>query len=194
PAQDEVALFLERHQVRVELGQKAELGLLPFLSGRAAGEVGADDGELALRGVEAQFHIAALCIEFGRAVTDHHIARFVPGVNRHTRITLFFGQLEMPLEARQFFEASRQVRGLGLDLLHANTIGAMAGQPAFDPLAGGGAVAVEIEAGEFEQGSSPWWLPTRKRLNRAGWRRRSCNSRSIRACCALASLRPRRAA
>jgi hypothetical protein len=52
-------------QVRVQLLQKAELGLLALFARGAAGKVGADDGELARGRVKAQFQVAAFGVELG---------------------------------------------------------------------------------------------------------------------------------
>src|ERR1700756_241259 len=51
--QDELALGLERHQVRVDQVEEAELGGLALLAGRAAREVAADDAQLLERVLEA---------------------------------------------------------------------------------------------------------------------------------------------
>ena len=62
--EDELAFLPQAHQVRKDLRQEAELGLLALLAAAAAGEVAADDRQLALGGVVARFHPAALGVEF----------------------------------------------------------------------------------------------------------------------------------
>ena len=64
-AQDELPLALGGHEVRVEGIEKAVFGQLAFLARRAAGEIGADDGQLARGCVETQFDIPALGVKFG---------------------------------------------------------------------------------------------------------------------------------
>ena len=92
-AQDELPLLLQLGQMREELGQEAEFGLLPVLSRRAAGEVAADQRQLGARRVKAQFQVATLGVEFARAVTDDDVARFVPRVHSHARVTLLLRKL-----------------------------------------------------------------------------------------------------
>ena len=146
-AQDEIALALERHQVGVHLIQKAELGRLALLARTAAGEVGADEGMLTTGRVKAQLHIAALGIKLGGVEAHHHIAGLQAGVDAHAGVALFFGQMEVALQARDLFKFVGQVRRLGLDLLHANTIGSGLGKPGLQAFAGGGTDAVEVQAG-----------------------------------------------
>ena len=67
----------------VELGQEAELGLLAFLAGGAAGEIGAHDRHLSRWRVKAQLYIPALGVKFGRVVAHHHFRRFVARVDTH---------------------------------------------------------------------------------------------------------------
>ena len=98
--------FFSAHQVRVEVVEEAELGLLPLLARGAAGKVAADDRELALRRVEAQFQVAAFGVELRAAEADDHVAGLVPGVNRHARIALLLGEVEVALEAGQLLEAA----------------------------------------------------------------------------------------
>ena len=145
--QDEITLAFEGHQVRVELGQKAELGGLALFAGGAAGKVGADDGVLAGGRVKAQLHITAFGVKLGRVVADHHIAGFQARVDTHARIALFLGQVEVALEPGQVLKFLGQVGRLGLDLLHANTIEAGLRKPGFQAFAGGRTDAVEVQAG-----------------------------------------------
>ena len=78
---------------------------------------------------------------------------------------------------------------LGLDLLHAHTIGADAFGPGLEALVGGRADAVQVERDETEHAAMSCddraTAPTH-------WPRTSCSSRSRPACCASASSRPRR--
>ena len=61
---DEIALGLQAHEVRVELGKEAEFRELAFLAGGATRKVRADDRQLARRCVKAQFHVSAFTIKF----------------------------------------------------------------------------------------------------------------------------------
>ena len=72
-AQDEVALGLQAHEVRMHLCQEAELGLLAFFARGATGKVRADDRQPARRRVKAQLHISAFCIELGRSIAYDYI-------------------------------------------------------------------------------------------------------------------------
>ena len=153
-AKDEFALRFKRHQVQVELGQETILGLLADFARGAAGEIGADDGEFAAWCVKTQLDVTALGVEFIGAVTDHHLAGFVAAVHPGAGITLFLGELEIALHARQGFKAVLDIAVLRLDLLHTNTIGAVLIQPRLQAFAGGGANAVEVEAGQFEHGDT----------------------------------------
>ena len=80
-------------------------------------------------------------------------ARRLLRVEADARVAFFLGKVEMAAQACQFLEASAHIRRLCLDFLHANTIRLMLGEPVFHPLAGGGTDAVEVEAGQFEQGN-----------------------------------------
>jgi hypothetical protein len=60
--------------------------------------------------------------------------------------------MEVALEAGHLFEAAFDVAGLGLDLLHANTIRRQFAATLGHALGGGRTHAVEVEAGQFEQG------------------------------------------
>jgi YccS/YhfK family integral membrane protein len=151
-AQDELALGLQPHQVRVHGRQEAKLGLLALLARAAAGEVGADQRQLARRAVKAQLDIAALGVELGVAKTHAHVAGGMPAVDADAGIALFLGMVEIPGQAGELLEAPLHIRRLGLELLHANTIRALLVQPGLHPLGGRRADAIEVEAGELEQG------------------------------------------
>ena len=60
--------------------------------------------------------------------------------------------MKMTFQPRQALEPPRDVARLRFDLLYANTIGCSGFNPGFQPFAAGRANAVEVEAGEFEQG------------------------------------------
>ena len=81
----------------MEGGQEAVFGQLAFLARGAAGKVGADDRQLARRGVEAQFDIAAFGIELAAIKSDNHLTGLVPGINPDTGVTFFLGKMEMAL-------------------------------------------------------------------------------------------------
>ena len=49
----------------------------------------------------------------------------------------FFCKVKMALETRQGFEFAGYIGCLGLDFLHANTIGLGLGKPGLQPFAGG---------------------------------------------------------
>ena len=153
-AQHEVALAREPPQVRLEFVQEAELGLLPQLAGRAAGKITTDDGQFARGRVESQFQVAAFGVEFRRAVADDHVARQVPGVHGHPGIALLLRKVKIALQPRHLLEPTLHVAGLRLDLLQADAIGPGPGDPGFHALARGRTDAVQVEAGEFEQGVS----------------------------------------
>jgi hypothetical protein len=55
----------------------------------------------------------------------------VAGVEPHARVALLLGKVEMALEHADTVELAGHVGGLGLDLLHAHTIGP-ARQPGFE--------------------------------------------------------------
>ena len=154
-AQNEIALGFEGLQVRVHLGQKAELGLLTLLARRAAGKVAADDGMTRLGRVKTQLHVSALGVKLRRVVAHHHVAGFMAGVDAHAGVALFLGKVKVALQAGELLKAALHIVGLGLDLLHANTIRLVLGQPGFQAFGGGRADTVEVEAGQFKQGNSP---------------------------------------
>ena len=60
--------------------------------------------------------------------------------------------MKVALQPGHFVEAPDDIRRLGLDFLYANTIRTMLAHPRFKPLGRGGSDAVEIEAGQLEQG------------------------------------------
>jgi hypothetical protein len=138
---------LELLQVWVHFVEKSKFGLLALLARRTTGKVAADDGVLAVGRVKAQFHIAAFGIEFVAVKANDHVARLQAGIDAHTRVTLFLGKLEVAFEAVEYFKLVRHVGCLGLHLLHANTIRLCLLEPGDKPFAGGGADAIEVEAG-----------------------------------------------
>ena len=146
-AQDEIALGLQAHEVRMELGQEAELRQLAFFARRTAWKVGADDRELACRGVKAQLHVSSFAIKLCRSIANDYIGGLMPRVDAHSRIALFLGKVKVALQARHALEAVGHVRRLCLDFLHANTIRPRGDHPAFHALGRGRANAIEIEAG-----------------------------------------------
>jgi orotate phosphoribosyltransferase len=79
----------------------------------------------------------------------------VLAVDGDARIAFFLREMEVSPQAGQLLETAFDIRPLGLDLLHANTIGAGLGDPCFDALAVGRTNAIEIEAGQFEHEESP---------------------------------------
>jgi hypothetical protein len=101
--QDELALGLQGGQVRVHLGQEAELGGLALLAARTAGEVAADDAELAPGGVEALLDPAALGVELGRAEADAQIAGLLVRVEADARIALLLRVVEVAVQSRPRF-------------------------------------------------------------------------------------------
>ena len=131
----------------VKLFQESELGGLPVFPGGAAREVRADDGKLAAGRVKTQLHIATLRVELLGAVSHPDVARYGPGVDAHTGITLLLRKMEMPFQIAKGLELARNVRGLGFDFLDANTIGLRLGKPGFKAFAGGGTDAVQVQAG-----------------------------------------------
>ena len=145
-AQDELALALELRQMRIELVEEAELGLLALLSGRAARKIAADDGAPRAGCVKAQLDVASLGVKLMRAIADPHIAWLVPGVDANARITLLLRKMKITAQTGQCLEASLDIGGLRLDLLHANTIGTDFGQPGLQALGRRGADAVEVDA------------------------------------------------
>jgi hypothetical protein len=151
-AQDELALAFERHQVRVHEGEKAVFGFLALGARRATGKVSTDQRELSRGRVNTQFHITAFGVKFATVKTHHHVARFVAGVHAHAGIPFFLGAVKVAIQARQRFKTAAQVRGLRLDFLYTNTIGLVPGEPRLQSFGAGRADAVEVEAGQFEQG------------------------------------------
>src|SRR5947207_7875868 len=83
--QDELALALERTQMRAHQREKAVLRLLPLLAAGAARKVAADDAQLALWRVVAQLDIAAFGVELGLADALLQVARLVARVQADTR-------------------------------------------------------------------------------------------------------------
>jgi hypothetical protein len=155
-AQHELALFLERQQVRKEALEKAELGQLPLFARAAARKVAADDRELALaRRVEAQFEVAAFGVELGVAPADHDLAGRMLRVDGGAGVALLLGEMKVALQARHFLEAAFDVARLDPDLLHANTIRRKFGHPVGHAFGSGRAQAIEIETGQFEHKEIP---------------------------------------
>ena len=63
----------------------------------------------------------------------------------HARVALLLGAVEVPLQARHVVEPAVEVARLGLELLHADTIGADVLGPFDEALAGCGSDAVKVE-------------------------------------------------
>ena len=80
------------------------------------------------------------------------MAGFMAGVNPHARIALFLRALEVTVQTGQLLEDAYKIALLSLDLLHTHTIWLGFFKPALQPFAAGRADAVEVKAGECEQG------------------------------------------
>ena len=138
----------------VDQVQKPELGLLAFFTRRTTRKVAADDGQLGSRLVKPQFNIPAFSIELGAAKAQNHVAGLMQRVDTDARVALFLGEVKVSFHACQRFKPVPHVVGLGLDLLHTNTIWCMSLQPGLQAFAVRRADAVEVEAGQFERGVS----------------------------------------
>lgn len=152
-AQHKLAFAFQAHQVGVHLGQKAELGGLAVFAGGAAGKVAADDGELAGGRIKARLHVSSFGIELFRVKACNHIAGLVAAVDAHARVAALLRKMEDAGHACQGVKLAGDIRSLGLDLLHANTIRAGRSDPVLHTLGSGRTNAVEVEAGQFEKGS-----------------------------------------
>ena len=95
-------------------------------------------------------------VELAAVKSDHDIAGLVAGVNAHAGVAFFLGKLKMPRHTGQHVELARHIVGLGFDFLDANTIGLGLRDPGLDAFGGGRANAVQVQAGQFKQGISPW--------------------------------------
>ena len=115
---------------------------LPLFTRGPAGEVTAQDGQLAGWRVKAQLQVAPFGIELRRTKTHHDVAGLPARVHPHARVTFFLRKMEMAGQSGKRLELARDVRRLGLDLLYANTIGPCLRKPGFEPFAGGGSDAV----------------------------------------------------
>ena len=73
-------------------------------------------------------------------------------VDADPRVALLLGEVEVAFHARHVLELAGDIGRLGLDFLHANTIRRVSLDPLDHAFGGGGTDAVEVEAGEFEQG------------------------------------------
>ena len=126
--------------MREEDIHEAELGLLAFLAAGAGGLVERDDGQLAV----IRFDVAAFGIEFGDAEAFDDFLRLRAGVDADAAVTLFLGVVEGAGQAVALNEFGLEVGGLRLELLHADDVGAVCGQPVEETLGGGGTDAVEV--------------------------------------------------
>ena len=153
-AQDEFALRPQTGQVGMKRFQKPEFGRLPLRPGGSAGKIGADNRQLARGRVEPAFQIPSLGVEFGGAESRDDITGFMPAEDADARVPLFLGKVEVSPQSGKCFKTAPDIVRLGLDFLHANTIGPMDCQPGLHPLGGGRPDPVEVEAGELEQGTS----------------------------------------
>ena len=151
-AHNELTPLLQGHEVRVNHFKETVLCLLTLRPRRATGEIHAQQRQLALGCVKAQFDIAALGVKFAAVKALDHMAGLVAGVDAHTRVAFFFGALEVTVQASQLLEAADKIAFLGFDLLHTHTIRLGFFKPALQPFAAGRADAVEVKAGECEQG------------------------------------------
>ena len=73
-------------------------------------------------------------------------------VDADAGVAFFFGKVKVALQVTELFEFAGHVGRLGFDFLNAEHVGAVAVQPFGQAFGGGGADAVQVEAGEFEQG------------------------------------------
>lgn len=149
-AEDEVALLFELHQVLVHGFQKAKLGRLAFFARRSAGKVAADDGQLALRAVKARLDVAAFGVELGVAKAVNDIARGYTAVDAYAGVAFFLGAVEPAGQLGQGVKAPGDVGVLGLEFLHANTIWPVFCKPRLQPLGGGRADTVQVQAGKLK--------------------------------------------
>jgi hypothetical protein len=133
------------HQVWEDAVQEAVFGGLTVFAAGAAGEVGADDAELAPWRVETGLHPAALGVEFAAVETGQYGTGRLARIQAHTRVALLLRKLEVAVKFTQLVEAPGHVAGLGLDLLHPHTIGARVCGPFHEPLGGRRTNAIEIE-------------------------------------------------
>src|SRR5690606_29791200 len=120
-----------------------ELVALAQLAGRAGGDVERDHAEVA----EARLDVAALLVEVRPAQRGDHRIRFAPRIDRHAAVALLGRRVAV--EAVVAVRAEGRVGQLvllGLGLLHADHVGLLLPQPVEEPLAGGRADAVGVEA------------------------------------------------
>src|ERR1019366_3846137 len=131
--EDDLALLAEAFEIRRHQGEEGEFRLLPMLARRAAREIAADDAQprqrFAAAASEARLDVAALGVEFPVPEAEPHRGRLPAAVEADPRVALLLGEVEMPLHSGDRVEASLDRLGLGLDLLHAHTIGADALRP-----------------------------------------------------------------
>src|SRR5262249_16870423 len=128
---------------RLQSFHRLELELLAFLSGRTGRYIKRYDAELAV----ARLEVAALFIERLPAERRAHLVRLAPRIDRDAAVALLRDRVT--IVAMVAVRTERRIGQLVLlrfGFLQADDVGALLPQPVEEPLAGGRANAVGIEA------------------------------------------------
>ena len=95
--QYKLALAFERHQVRVDQRQKAELGLLALFPRRATWKVATDHRQFGFGCVKTQLHVTAFGVKLTAVKTGDHLAGLMAAIGCYPRIPFFLGKVEVTL-------------------------------------------------------------------------------------------------
>ncbi|GAB1461353.1 hypothetical protein MASR2M50_31280 [Thauera sp.] len=127
--------------VRQEAVHEVELHLLALLRARARGQVQRHHRELA----EVELQEAALGVDRGDAEALDDAVRRVPAVDADAAVALLLRGVEPAPHARRRAHLGAQVGVLRLELLHAQEVGLLRGQPVEQALGAGRADPVEVQ-------------------------------------------------
>src|SRR5687768_9956714 len=135
--------FLQMNQKGLE---EAKFGGLSMRPGRARRHVERDHPQLS----EARLDIAALGVELPAPEAAADLVGRLAAVERDAAVALLFGEGMAGLVHLEAVELGVEVDLLALHFLQAHHVGALAGEPAEQPLARGGPYAVDVE-GDYPQ-------------------------------------------
>ena len=135
------------------LFHEAELGFLADFTAGAGGDVDGHDAELA----EAGFEVAAFGVElFGAKAVDDAVGLFA-AEEGDAAVAFAFGGIVEAVVAGGRRLVRVELLGVGAELLDADEVGVLLGEPGVEALADGGAEAVGVEGDDAHRGASVGW-------------------------------------
>src|SRR5688572_14427143 len=153
--------------------EEAELGRLAMRAGRARGHVERDHAELS----EARLDIAAFGVELPALEAAAHLVGGLAAVQGDAAVALLFRERVAGLEHLQAMELRIEIDLLALHLLQAHHVGALAGEPAEQPLACRRANAVDVKGDDPQDAAGKAETPPCAADHLAGaWRKASTSA------------------